>query len=210
MRRYDELLGAVNIPSTSQPKREPVTLIRTAVQFKRLTAHIGASIVLLVGLIHSPGCMSNHEVSSSGSSPASGAPAIVLQAQLPKETFRLGEPILLSCSLRNQSQRNVTVWASGVWPNNRVEIKTASGVEPPLTAAGREQRAAFAPDGGRDKNVPHELKPGEVYPDLSEVDLSTLYERLAVGRYTVEVTYDDAQPPTPLRAVSTPVAFEVK
>jgi hypothetical protein len=50
--------------------------------------------------------------------------------------------------------------------------------------------------------------PDKLYESDPKQDLNDLY-RLGPGKYTVEITYDDRQPPTPLSTTSAAVAFDV-
>ena len=85
---------------------------------------------------------------------ASNHTFVTLIAAVSKRTFRLDEPIVLSCVLSNQSVAPVTIWFSGFWANHMVTVRDASGVEPPLTTVGAMRRALFAPAGPRFK-TPH-------------------------------------------------------
>jgi hypothetical protein len=166
-------------------------------------------IGLLIGLLGATS-LGSLQAEPAATSNQRASAQVVLTAKLSKKVFQGGEPILLSCELRNESVRTVTIWLSGFWPNHLVIVKDETGVEPALSASGKARRGAFAPAGGRDKNVPRELRPREVYQDCSPLDLATLYEPLPPGRYTVEVTYEDRQPPTPSKATSDPASFEVQ
>lgn len=134
---------------------------------------------------------------------------MIYTVSLATTTFRHSEPIRLEAKFENGSRAPVTIWISGFWPNHRVVVKDKAGQEPALTKEGEARRKAFAPQGGRDKNAPHILNPGEIYRDSIEVDLNRLY-RLGPSHYTVEVTYEDDQGPTPLRVTSKAISFEIK
>jgi len=90
-----------------------------------------------------------------------------------------------------------------------VVVTNSRGKEPPLTELGQARRDAFAPGGGRDKNSPLRLASGESYNDPTQVNLADLY-RLTPGSYKVVVTYDDRQPPSPLRLTAEAVGFEIR
>jgi hypothetical protein len=133
---------------------------------------------------------------------------VVAVATLEKASYRRGEPIPVGFELRNRTAGPVTVWHSGFWPNHLVVVRDRDGVEPPLTPAGRERRAAFRPDGEREKNFPVVLRPGGSAREDGAADLADLY-RLGPGAYTLVVSYDDRQGPTPTVAVATAIDFEV-
>ena len=132
----------------------------------------------------------------------------ILSASLPSTVFTEGQPVLLSVVYRNGSPEPVTIWSRGVWPNHSVNVSGDDGREPEMTDRGRRRRQAFAPDGGRDKNLPVPVQPGGVYRCASALDLTDLY-RLRPGRYTVRVTYHESRGPTPLKLTSGPVGFEI-
>jgi hypothetical protein len=129
-------------------------------------------------------------------------------ASLSKKTFKHGEPISVSFTITNRSGGQITIWLSGFWPNHYINVRDQNGIEPPLTAVGQERRKAFQPSGPRRKNIPFVLKPNDVFQNDIRPDLSDLYQ-LGPGRYTVEITYDDRQSPTPLSVTSAAVAFDV-
>jgi len=116
-------------------------------------------------------------------------------------------PLAFSVSLINRSDDTVTIWLAGFWANHQVIVLDADGNEPPLTESGRLRRSAFRPAGTREKNLPLELEPGDSHVS-GKGALTTLYE-LGPGRYTLQVTYDDRHPPTPLTVAAKPVDFQV-
>lgn len=134
---------------------------------------------------------------------------IIYSAVLNKATYRSGEPIQLSLSFENPTEAAVTIWLSGFWPNHEILVTDDAGEEPPLTEDGKRRRAAFAPDGERDKNAPRVLSPGMRYRDAKGLDLTDLY-RFEKGTYQVRAAYHDMQEPTPLYAATKAIAFEVK
>jgi hypothetical protein len=139
--------------------------------------------------------------------PAAQQGRIVALASLPKQRFSRGEPIPLSFEIRNNSDRAVTIWHSGFWPNHVIKVRGQDGKEPALTPSGEERRRAFRPESPRRKNVPIEIKAGDSSIKESPIDLNDLYD-LPPGSYTCEITYDDAQAPTPLHITSAPIAFQ--
>lgn len=148
-----------------------------------------------------------HQPAWAGTEPPSD-PRMAYTASLPNMVFRRGDRISLTLSIKNRSKEPVTIWLSGFWPNHRVVVTDARGKEPPLTKDGKVRRDVFAPSGARDKNSPQVLAAGESHREMSNLDLTTLYE-LRPGRYRVRATYHDTSPPAPMRVVSNAVAFEV-
>jgi len=133
----------------------------------------------------------------------------VLIAELPGRAYQVGRPILVTCEIRNRSDKPVTIWLSGFWANHRVTVTRADGREPELTAEGRARRQAFNPDGGRDKNAPKTLQPGGAWRDDTRPDLAALY-LLTPGHYRVIISYEDKHDPNPLRIDSVAVPFRVE
>jgi hypothetical protein len=145
-----------------------------------------------------------------------------LELSLPRHAFLRDELIGFDLRLVNASGDPVTIWVSGFWPNHRIIVRDEGGDEAPLTELGRSLMRAFSPGGGRDKNFPRVIQPGDSYDRLS-VDrpgvkrdpqrwgygLSDLYQ-LAAGKYRVEVTYHDERAPTPMKVTSNAVEFEVR
>ncbi len=130
-------------------------------------------------------------------------------ASLDKTEYRVGDPIRLSLSFENPTDAEVTLWHSGFWPNHQVVLRDDSGREAPLTEAGRQKRAAFAPEGARDKNAPRRLAPSEEYREAAGIDLPELYQ-LDRGTYKLVVIYHDMQRPTPLRVATRSIEFKVR
>lgn len=144
---------------------------------------------------------------------------VVAEATLPGRKFTEGETVPISFRITNHTSEPVVIWWSGFWPNHRVDVRNAEGQSAPLTAAGKLRSQAFSPDGARrGKNVPMELKPGESWPrertdpakpgEQDAIRLDELFE-LGPGAFTVQVTYHDQQPPTPLKVVSPRQTFEI-
>jgi hypothetical protein len=146
---------------------------------------------------------------SASSDNAADGEQYALTVSLPKKTFHEGQPIELSLEFKNKRSDSVTIWNSGFWPNHRIDVRGPGEKAPEMTKEGKVRHDAFSPAGPRDKNVPKVLKRGEIYKYGQSVDLANLY-RLTPGRYSVKVTYDDRQPPTPLRVNSPTISFEVK
>ena len=133
-----------------------------------------------------------------------------LDVSLPRKVFQQGEPIELTAVFKNLSGRAVTIWSSGFWPNHKLVVTDDQGIEAEFTTVGRRCRLAFDPQGRkRRKNVPRVVEPGASLEVCSGIDLSKLY-RLPPGRYKVQLTYDDRQPPTPIMVESGFVTFDAR
>ena len=59
--------------------------------------------------------------------------------------------------------------------------------------AGRDRRAAFAPGGPRDKNVPVKLGPGDVDDAWVAYDVRELFLLDQPGKYTVQYHYEETK-----------------
>ncbi len=141
--------------------------------------------------------------------PARNTGPYALVASLSRTSVKDGDPILLSVTFQNHSDKPVTIYLAGFWRNHKVVVTDEHGNEPRLTDFGRVRREAFSPYGSRDKNAPHVVKKGDSWETGKDFDLAKLHD-LTPGHYKVVVTYDDRFPPTPTRATSSPVAFEVE
>src|SRR5262249_51166627 len=145
---------------------------------------------------------------SAGSDPLGHAKVVELTLELSKRSYATGEPIHVRSAIRNGTDQEVTIWLSGFWPNHRVVVTDVEDHEPAFTTFGRSCRDAFAPGGGRDKNVALKLRPGESYAAGPKCDLNALY-RFKPGRYHLAITYEDLQGPTPLKVTSKVAAFDI-
>ncbi len=105
--------------------------------------------------------------------------------------FEVGSPLLLAYQIQNTGAAPLSIWHAGFWPNHRIRVRDASGVEPPLTDFGRTVVAAFSPRGPRDKNVEWPLAPGAIDSSEGGYDLTKLYQLSEPGAYTVEVDYQE-------------------
>ncbi len=132
---------------------------------------------------------------------------IKLKLTIEGDAFRSGEAILYEVMIVNESEAPVVIWGSGFWPNHRVDVLDERGELAPITEAGAIRREVFAPRGLRDKNVEFEIEPGGSF-QTGKGELLHLFE-LAPGRYSVNVTYEDTQEPTPLQLISADVEFVI-
>lgn len=146
---------------------------------------------------------------NSGDSKALHRRGVSASVKLERRKFNYGDPIVASFEIKNGSAEPITLWLSGFWLNHCVVVRDQTGVEPRLTPMGQERREAFQPNGPRRKNIPLAIKPSKSYQSDLNLNLNDLY-RLEPGIYKVEITYDDQQPPTPLRVTSPAVPFEIK
>jgi hypothetical protein len=109
----------------------------------------------------------------------------------PEPTVDLGQPVLLVYSKQNTSSETMQVWHAGFWPNHRILVLNPAGKAPAMTDMGKSVLAAFSPRGPRDKNIEWPLKPGVVDVSEGNYDLSNLFTFTEVGRYTVQVDYEE-------------------
>lgn len=116
------------------------------------------------------------------------------KVSLVRQKFRIGDPIIAAYAVKNVSKADLVLWHSGFWPNHQVLVRDAAGKEPPLTPLGKQCRNAFAPGGGRGKNVPWKVEAGKEDSTEGAYDLTKLYDLGNPGRYTVQYIYEEKQP----------------
>lgn len=162
-------------------------------------------------LIVASGLAPNARADSSAADARAKEAECLLIARLPKTTYKSGEKIITEIEYKNQSNRDLTIWSCGFWPNHKVVVKDEAGESPPLTARGKQGRDAFAPAGDRDKNVPIVIASGKTSRGAGvKVDVASLYQLDSGHQYTLEIVYDDRQQPTPLKMTSKAVEFKLK
>jgi hypothetical protein len=128
---------------------------------------------------------------------------------LAKTQFTVGEAIEVKYAVKNVSQTDQVLWHSGFWPNHLILVMDAAGKEPTLTGLGQAGRQAFAPGGGRDKNVPWTVKPGAEDATEGNYDLTKLCDLSKPGRYKVQYIYEEKQKGWQGRLPSNEVEFEI-
>jgi RNA polymerase sigma factor (sigma-70 family) len=128
---------------------------------------------------------------------------------LAKNTFDVGEAVLVKYVVKNVSREEQTLWHSGFWPNHQVVVRDAAGKEPPLTEFGGRCRKAFSPGGERWKNVAVKVALGAEDAAYEQYDLTKLYDLSRPGRYTVEYVYEEKQGGWEGRLPSNQAAFEI-
>jgi hypothetical protein len=159
--------------------------------------------------------LGSHDASKATADPSSAdakakKAECLLLVRLSKTAYKREEKITPEIEYENQTNRDLTIWSSGFWPNHKIIVEDEAGHSPPLSARGKQCRAAFAPAGGRDKNAPIVIKPGEKRRAGAEVDVASLYELEAGKQYTMKIVYDDRQEPTPLKLPSKAVKFKME
>ena len=112
---------------------------------------------------------------------------------LARSKFAVGQPIEVAYAVKNVSKVEQVLWHSGFWPNHQILVRDVAGKEPPLTLMGQQGRDAFAPGGGRGKNVPWKVEPGKEDATEGACDLTKLYDLTRPGRYTVQYVYEERQ-----------------
>ena len=134
-----------------------------------------------------------------------------LTVAIPKNTFRDGEAIPITCTISNQTTVPITISVSGIWPNHRIFVVDSTGHELHRTAVGDLAAAAFD-NPSRDKNKPMKLAGSasqQTISKLNQLDLTTYFE-IPKGRFRVFIWYREHQPPTPLDLISKGVEFMVE
>ncbi len=119
-----------------------------------------------------------------------GEPVAGLRAGIwsEKDTFQVGEPIMVRSAIKNLSLVKQTIWVSG-FSNQRFDLERSNGKEVKLSSLGLRARSAFDPRGARDKNASFSLKPGQTFI-TSQQDLTKLFDLSAPGRYNVRYSYE--------------------
>jgi hypothetical protein len=117
---------------------------------------------------------------------------LVTRLEIAETKFKVGEPIQVRYTKTNVSDRPLTLWHSGFWPNHRIRVCDQRGELAPLTEQGQLRFKAFAPGGGRDKNFPNELAPGKDAPEPA-YNLLDLYDLRKPGLYSVQYLYEEYQ-----------------
>ncbi len=93
-----------------------------------------------------------------------------------KTTYQPGEPIPVRFDLKNVSDKPITVWHCGFWPNHRWTVQDATGQDLKLTAHGRLCRDRYGPDTPRRKNAPFVVHPGKTDASFGPYDLRQHFE----------------------------------
>lgn len=121
-----------------------------------------------------------------------GEAAHGLAASLAAErlTFPAGQPVEVCYRIKNVSEKEQILWNCGFWPNHRLVMTDAAGVEVPLTEAGQLMQSAFDPTGPRRKNIPVRLAPAGIDAQLPKLDLRQLF-KLESGTYRIRCLYHD-------------------
>lgn len=131
------------------------------------------------------------------------------KVSLVKAAIAAGQPVEIRFAKRNVSKENLVVWHSGFWPNHQIVVKDAQGQNAALTAFGKQTRDAFSPGGGRDKNYSIELKPDTEDASEGSQDLLRCFDLSKLGKYTVELIYEEKQGGWEGRVVSNTASFEI-
>ena len=131
------------------------------------------------------------------------------KVSLVKAVIAAGQPVEIRFVKRNVSKENLVVWHSGFWPNHQIVVKDAQGKDAVLTAFGKQTRDAFSPGGHRDKNYSIELKPDTEDATEGSQDLLRCFDLSKLGKYTVELIYEEKQGGWEGRVVSNTASFEI-
>jgi uncharacterized protein (DUF2141 family) len=186
-----------------------IAMNREASQKQEFMAMRATLAAALCALIVFAATSSTHRLAAQVPGGKADSKVCQLVLKLARSSFKEGAPIKLDLVFRNLSKHSITIWFSGFWPNHQIKVVNEQGQMAPMTAFGeRCWSIAGKASRERDKNYPRVVSPGGTLRDGSPADLTTLYT-LKPGKYTVTVVYHDEQGPTPIKAVSNPVEFEV-
>jgi hypothetical protein len=124
----------------------------------------------------------------------SGEPSkgLATRIELAATKFAVGDSIEVRYTKTNVSEKPLSVWHSGFWPNHRIRVCDQLGALAPLTEQGKLRFKAFAPGGARDKNFPNELAPGKDAPEPA-YNLLDMYDLKKPGLYSVQYLYEEYQ-----------------
>lgn len=93
-----------------------------------------------------------------------------------KTTYQPGEAIPVRFDLKNVSDKPITVWHCGFWPNHRWVVQDPTGQDLKLTAHGRLCRDRYGPDTPRRKNAPFVVRPGKTDASFGPYDMREHFE----------------------------------
>lgn len=93
-----------------------------------------------------------------------------------KMTYHPGESIPVRFDLKNVSDKPLTVWHCGFWPNHRWIVQDTTGKDLKLTAHGRLCRDCYGPNTPRRKNAPFVVQPGKTDASFGPYDLRKHFE----------------------------------
>jgi hypothetical protein len=116
------------------------------------------------------------------------------------ERFAKNEPIKIHYAIKNDSDKPLTVWHSGFWPNNRIDVTGPDGHPAKLIAGGEARQRAFSPGGTREKNAPRSLQPGAIDDAFEAYNLRDIYALPAPGKYQVQYVYQEAKEDPPVKS----------
>ena len=117
-----------------------------------------------------------------------------------QQRFTKNEPIADHYAIKNDSDKPLTVWHSGFWPNNRIDVTGPDGHPAKLVAGGEARRSAFSPGGTREKNAPWSLQPGAIDDAFEAYNLRDIYALPAPGKYQVQYVYQEASEDPPVKS----------
>ena len=105
-----------------------------------------------------------------------------------KEKFGPKDAVPIHYCIQNVSTSDQTIWHSGFWPNHKIELIGPDGasIDP---KSFDPNRAASAPGGGSEKNVPFTLKPDEIDSAYIAYNLRDLFVLRQNGTYRLRYIY---------------------
>lgn len=133
------------------------------------------------------------ESTGQGSNYGNPTDGVVSRIWSDRAVFSVGEAVPVNYAIKNTRTTEVTIWHSGFWPNNFIDVTDSGGEPVAVTPLGEQMRSAFSPTGAREKNAPKILKSGDVDDAWKPYDLTKYFDLAIPGEYKVQYTYDDSQ-----------------
>jgi hypothetical protein len=125
-----------------------------------------------------------------------------------KQQFAHNEPVAIHYAIQNVSDKPITIWHSGFWPNHRIDLTGPDGRPGKLIAGDEAGWKSFSPGGTREKNAPFVLAPGATDDAYEAYDLRPIYDMRASGTYAVQYVYQDAKEDPPVISNSLSITVE--
>jgi hypothetical protein len=117
-------------------------------------------------------------------------------------------PLVIHYEVQNVSDKPLTVWRRGFWPNHRIDVAGPDGEPATRTALGDQKRRAFLDPGAIEKSAPHTIDPGAIDDAYEPYDLRELFTLEAPGEYTLRVLYQESAETPPVE--SNELRFHIK
>lgn len=151
---------------------------------------IGTEVILfLLGWALALGCTPRGAADPAWGEPSGGFRSRIWTERPPA---RPGDPVVVHYEIQNVGAKKATVWHSGFWPNHRIDATTLEGEAVEPTPAGASLRAAFDPQGPREKHAGRNLEPGEIDSAWEPVDVGGLFV-LPAGGFRIQIVYQQGR-----------------